>query len=39
MMNQFEVLDLLSGRWLTVINTDRYDTYIGFRILIKKLLD
>ena len=36
-MNQFEVLTLDGKRWLTVVNIDRYDFYIGFRTLIKRL--
>ena len=38
MMNQFEVITINNGeRYLTIINTERYDGYIGFRKIIKQL--
>lgn len=38
MMNQFEVITINNGdRYLTIINTERYDFYIGFRKVIKQL--
>lgn len=37
MMKQFEVLTLGGVRHLTVVDTSRYDGYIGFRRLIKEL--
>jgi len=33
MMNQFEVVN----GYLTIINTERYDAFYGFRRIIKKL--
>lgn len=37
-MTQFEVLTMNGGeRWLTRIDTSRWDFYIGFRRLIKRL--
>lgn len=38
MMNQFEVLVINGGEhYLTVVDTSRWDFYIGFRRIIKKL--
>lgn len=38
MMNQFEVFKANGGqRWLTLVNVERYDFYIGFRSLVKVL--
>lgn len=37
MMNQFEVLTLRGVRHLTIINTERYDGFIGFRSVIATL--
>lgn len=37
MMNQFEILTSGGIRHLTVINTERYDFYIGFRSVVATL--
>lgn len=38
MMRQFEVITINGGeRYLTAINTDRWDGWIGFRTVIKRL--
>lgn len=38
MMNQFEVITINGGeRYITVINTDRWDGWIGFRTIVKRL--
>lgn len=37
MMNQFEILTLNGVRHLTVVNTERYDGFIGFRRVIATL--
>jgi hypothetical protein len=36
-MNQFEVLTLRGVRHLAVVDTSRYDFYVGFRRVIKEL--
>lgn len=37
MMNQFEVLTLRGIRYLMAVNVERYDTFIGFRSVIREL--
>lgn len=37
MMLQFEVLRHHGGRWLYIVDTSRYDFWIGFRRVIKNL--
>ena len=38
MMRQFEVMTINDGeKWLAIINTDRWDFWVGFRSCIKRL--
>ena len=36
-MRQFEVLVFRGGKYLTIMDTSRYDFWIGFRRIIKEL--
>lgn len=37
MMNQFEVLSIQGERYLCVVNPGRYDFWLGFRTVVKRL--
>lgn len=38
MMRQFEVMSINGGeKWLVVVNTDRWNFWLGFRSAIKRL--